>query len=323
MSTVRRSRGEQVVGVSRLKAPVELSKTANALSLSEGLAGERHDPETGLIYLNARYYDPKWGRFITPDDWDPTIPGVGVNRYAYADNDPINKSDPNGHRRTGDSDADPVGPAYGGGSNGGSGSKGGSSGGGLGGFLGDLFGGLFGGTRGSTVYGFQDTTNQRKPAVKPGNPVLKPGTPPTAPRTTTRPGLLGIFSILDQYVRERTNRQKTYQTYTKTNLETGKVYSGRTSGYNTPAQNVANRDRNHPYNALGYGRAVLDVSTTDYNAIRGREQDLIDFYSAQEKSGNKYNGISPNNPNIGTYMEAARKEFGGLLSDPNNEKTWN
>jgi hypothetical protein len=28
---------------------------------------------------------------------DPTIPGVGTNRYAYAQNDPINKSDPNGH----------------------------------------------------------------------------------------------------------------------------------------------------------------------------------------------------------------------------------
>ncbi|GGG23979.1 hypothetical protein GCM10010924_61940 [Rhizobium wenxiniae] len=36
-------------------------------------------------------------RFISPDDWDPTMPGVGTNRYAYAQNDPINKSDPNGH----------------------------------------------------------------------------------------------------------------------------------------------------------------------------------------------------------------------------------
>ncbi|MER9934313.1 RHS repeat-associated core domain-containing protein [Mesorhizobium sp. M0088] len=36
-------------------------------------------------------------RFISPDDWDPTKPGVGTNRYAYAQNDPINKSDPNGH----------------------------------------------------------------------------------------------------------------------------------------------------------------------------------------------------------------------------------
>jgi hypothetical protein len=36
-------------------------------------------------------------RFISPDDWDPTKPGVGTNRYAYAGNDPINNSDPNGH----------------------------------------------------------------------------------------------------------------------------------------------------------------------------------------------------------------------------------
>ena len=41
--------------------------------------------------------DPIFGRFISPDDWDPTLPGVGTNRYAYAGNDPMNKSDPNGH----------------------------------------------------------------------------------------------------------------------------------------------------------------------------------------------------------------------------------
>ncbi|AUW45887.1 hypothetical protein [Rhizobium leguminosarum] len=36
-------------------------------------------------------------RFISPDDWNPTKKGVGTNRYAYAENDPINKSDANGH----------------------------------------------------------------------------------------------------------------------------------------------------------------------------------------------------------------------------------
>jgi hypothetical protein len=36
-------------------------------------------------------------RFISPDDWDPTQEGVGTNRYAYSANDPVNKSDPNGH----------------------------------------------------------------------------------------------------------------------------------------------------------------------------------------------------------------------------------
>lgn len=70
---------------------------ATSVDVSKGFIGERHDPETGLIYLNARYYDPVIGRFISADTWDPTEPGVGTNRYAYADNDPVNKSDPNGH----------------------------------------------------------------------------------------------------------------------------------------------------------------------------------------------------------------------------------
>ncbi|MCP4128382.1 MAG: hypothetical protein GY753_15165, partial [Gammaproteobacteria bacterium] len=64
---------------------------------TKGFIGERHDPETGLIYLNARYYDPVTARFISPDDWDPVLDGVGTNRYAYAGNDPVNKSDANGH----------------------------------------------------------------------------------------------------------------------------------------------------------------------------------------------------------------------------------
>ncbi|CAM5352502.1 hypothetical protein MAUB1S_06081 [Mycolicibacterium aubagnense] len=63
----------------------------------KGYIGERFDPETGLLYLNARYMDPALGRFLSPDDLDPVKEGVGTNRYAYAGNDPINKSDKNGH----------------------------------------------------------------------------------------------------------------------------------------------------------------------------------------------------------------------------------
>jgi RHS repeat-associated protein len=55
------------------------------------------DPETGLQYLHARYYDPNLGRFLSPDTWDPMLPGVDFNRYAYAGNDPVNGSDPGGH----------------------------------------------------------------------------------------------------------------------------------------------------------------------------------------------------------------------------------
>lgn len=64
---------------------------------SKAWIGERYDPETGLQYLNARYYDPKLGLFTQGDWWDPTIPGVGPNRYAYSHGDPVNFSDPNGH----------------------------------------------------------------------------------------------------------------------------------------------------------------------------------------------------------------------------------
>jgi len=60
--------------------------------------GERYDGETGLLYLNARYYDPVLGRFISPDSLDPTLPGVGTNRYAYSLNDPskTNSQPPSG-----------------------------------------------------------------------------------------------------------------------------------------------------------------------------------------------------------------------------------
>ncbi|MBS7700219.1 MULTISPECIES: RHS repeat-associated core domain-containing protein [unclassified Chelatococcus] len=71
--------------------------TTSTFKEAKAFIGERQDSETGLLYLNARFYDPALGRFISPDWWDPTIPGVGTNRYAYSQNDPINKSDPNGH----------------------------------------------------------------------------------------------------------------------------------------------------------------------------------------------------------------------------------
>jgi RHS repeat-associated protein len=64
---------------------------------SKGYINQRYDAESGLMYLHARYDDPLGGRFLTPDTWDPILAGVDVNRYAYAGNDPINLSDPNGH----------------------------------------------------------------------------------------------------------------------------------------------------------------------------------------------------------------------------------
>lgn len=49
----------------------------------------------------GRYFNGHYARFISPDTYDPTLPGVGTNRYSYSSNDPINKKDPNGHQTFG------------------------------------------------------------------------------------------------------------------------------------------------------------------------------------------------------------------------------
>jgi RHS repeat-associated protein len=61
-------------------------------------AGHRTDAESGLVYMNARYYDPVMGRFISPDRVVPDILNPqSLNPYAYAYNNPISNTDPTGH----------------------------------------------------------------------------------------------------------------------------------------------------------------------------------------------------------------------------------
>ena len=61
--------------------------------------GYYYDRETGLYYLNSRYYSPAFGRFINADTTD--VLGVSgdlydKNLYAYCDNNPINRADSEG-----------------------------------------------------------------------------------------------------------------------------------------------------------------------------------------------------------------------------------
>lgn len=62
-----------------------------------GYTGHVNDPESGFVYMQARYYDPAVGRFLSVD---PNSVAVGtifnINRYDYSDNNPINKIDPTG-----------------------------------------------------------------------------------------------------------------------------------------------------------------------------------------------------------------------------------
>ena len=60
--------------------------------------GGIYDVSTGLYYLNARYYDPNNGRFITQDTYRGEINNPStLHLYAYCSNNPINYVDPSGH----------------------------------------------------------------------------------------------------------------------------------------------------------------------------------------------------------------------------------
>ena len=56
-----------------------------------------YDRETNLYYLNSRYYNPEWGRFINADG---IINGntdiIGHNLYAYCSNNPVGNMDSEG-----------------------------------------------------------------------------------------------------------------------------------------------------------------------------------------------------------------------------------
>jgi RHS repeat-associated protein len=59
----------------------------------------RYDTETGLYYLNARYYDPSIGRSISADSISYLDPSSeqGLNLYAYCNNNPVMYLDSTGH----------------------------------------------------------------------------------------------------------------------------------------------------------------------------------------------------------------------------------
>jgi RHS repeat-associated protein len=56
------------------------------------IVGAYTDPETGLLYLINRYYDPATAQFLSVD------PAVDVTQqpYAYVGDNPLNQTDPSG-----------------------------------------------------------------------------------------------------------------------------------------------------------------------------------------------------------------------------------
>ena len=62
--------------------------------------GYYYDTESGLYYLNSRYYNPNWGRFINADHADviaaTPMDLTDKNLFAYCDNNPVTRKDDGG-----------------------------------------------------------------------------------------------------------------------------------------------------------------------------------------------------------------------------------
>ena len=59
--------------------------------------GYYFDSETGLYYLQSRYYDPEICRFINADEFASTGQGfIGYNMFAYCNNSPVSCFDSEG-----------------------------------------------------------------------------------------------------------------------------------------------------------------------------------------------------------------------------------
>ncbi len=115
----------------------------------------------------------------------------------------------------------------------------------------------------------------------------------------------------------RPGTPQVFVTYERVSTTTGQYYCGRTSGWGDP-DDVARRVMFTPRHLILTSDNFSKVTGAErfsYNpaAIRGREQQLIDYHGGAESVGgtsrNKINGVSDLSYNRPMYMDAARVEF--------------
>jgi RHS repeat-associated protein len=76
-------------------ANVNIAGSTNPVGI--GFTGHVNDVDTGLVYMQQRYYDPVAGRFLSTDQvLTDTSSGATFNRYDYGNNNPYKYTDPDG-----------------------------------------------------------------------------------------------------------------------------------------------------------------------------------------------------------------------------------
>jgi RHS repeat-associated protein len=240
----------------------------------------------GLLDFGARNLDKALGRWMTVDPLADEENQVDLSPYAYAWNNPVKMIDPDGKL--------PIIPiiwaAY------------------------EIGSAIYDGYQAyKTVSDKNASTAEKTAAV--GGVVLSAVLPGGGYGTASKAVVKAADKVSDvgKAVDKAGDAKKTFQTYTKDpkNPADG-IYSGKTSGTGTPRENVAKRDKNHHMNET-HGPAKLDKSSTNSDAIRGREQNLIDANGGARKqggtSGNTNRGVAEKNKNAQKYDAAAKKEF--------------
>ena len=261
--------------------------------------------------------------FIQPGWLEVTRPGVGTNRYSYSYNDPIILSDPSGNGLF-----EPItGKKF-------SETKLGSVLGDVGKHVADSFSGDRQRSLNAAGYnasrfdgGYRDFLGLYDVLPAGLSFLANDCTCPTvipkqfSPEELAKAAAVTVVVGALAYAPYR----RSYVTYTLLNALTGKIYSGRTSGTGLPECLATGRFSYHHAKLrgfsvfLGVDRAVQQAGGYDeaYRAIRGREQNLIDFHGgavsdlgSRRQSGNLIGGVARSNPARRPYHNAALTRFG-------------
>jgi RHS repeat-associated protein len=81
-----------------LRTPAPTTPCSGTPATDFAFTGQRRDASAGLLFYNARYYDPTNGRFVSADTMVPQAgSSQALNRYSYVGNNPLKYTDPSGH----------------------------------------------------------------------------------------------------------------------------------------------------------------------------------------------------------------------------------